>query len=243
VERKQLEAKLAGLDLKKESNETMKTTNDMKRESLEFKMKLNREKVFREDVADALRTGLVVVCGALVYFGWNVIRDAWLNESEICYSSSSSSSSSFSLIPSNLAYFFATFINRLEKLWCVSKTFAKAAITSVASLYCSKIVVKFGLLSGTNSTVSPLSSIALTLGVGGGYLGRKFVRYLRGDEFAFLFLWTTSVAIVFLANESADRLGREILQSTLRRVLFRFAFGFLVPIIVASVPFREAFFV
>ena len=109
----------------------MKTTNDMKRESLEFKMKLNREKVFREDVADALRTGLVVVCGALVYFGWNVIRDAWLNESEICYSSSSSSSSSFSLIPSNLAYFFATFINRLEKLWCVSKTFAKAAITSV----------------------------------------------------------------------------------------------------------------
>ena len=89
VERKQLEAKLAGLDLKKESNETMKTTNDMKRESLEFKMKLNREKVFREDVADALRTGLVVVCGALVYFGWNVIRDAWLNESEICYSSSS----------------------------------------------------------------------------------------------------------------------------------------------------------
>jgi hypothetical protein len=25
----------------------------------------------------------------------------------------------------------------LEKLWCVSKTFAKAAITSVASLYCS----------------------------------------------------------------------------------------------------------
>ena len=94
VERKQLEAKLAGLDLKKESNETMKTTNDMKRESLEFKMKLNREKVFREDVADALRTGLVVVCGALVYFGWNVIRDAWLNESEICYSSSSASSSS-----------------------------------------------------------------------------------------------------------------------------------------------------
>ena len=243
VERKQLEAKLAGLDLKKESNETMKTTNDMKRESLEFKMKLNREKVFREDVADALRTGLVVVCGALVYFGWNVIRDAWLNESEICYSSSSSSSSSFSLIPSNLAYFFATFINRLEKLWCVSKTFAKAAITSVASLYCSKIVVKFGLLSGTNSTVSPLSSIALTLGVGGGYLGRKFVRYLRGDEFAFLFLWTTYVAIVFLANESADRLGREILQSTLRRVLFRFIVGFLVPIIVASVPFREAYFV
>jgi hypothetical protein len=240
VERKQLEAKLAGLDLKKESNETMKTTNDMKRESLEFKMKLNREKVFREDVADALRTGLVVVCGALVYFGWNVIRDAWLNESEICYSSSSSSSSSFSLIPSNLAYFFATFINRLEKLWCVSKTFAKAAITSVASLYCSKIVVKFGLLSGTNSTVSPLSSIALTLGVGGGYLGRKFVRYLRGDEFAFLFLWTTYVAIIFLANESADRLGREILQSTLRRVLFRFAFGFLVPIIVASVPFRAS---
>ena len=243
VERKQLEAKLAGLDLKKESNETMKTTNDMKRESLGFKMKLNREKVFREDVADALRTGLVVVCGALVYFGWNVIRDAWLNESEICYSSSSASSSSFSLIPSNLAYFFATFINRLEKLWCVSKTFAKAAITSVASLYCSKIVVKFGLLSGTNSTVSPLSSIALTLGVGGGYLGRKFVRYLRGDEFAFLFLWTTYVAIIFLANESADRLGREILQSTLRRVLFRFAFGFLVPIIVASVSFREAFFV
>ena len=141
VERKQLEAKLAGLDLKKESNETMKTTNDMKRESLGFKMKLNREKVFREDVADALRTGLVVVCGALVYFGWNVIRDAWLNESEICYSSSSASSSSFSLIPSNLAYFFATFIYRLEKLWCVSKTFAKAAITSVASLYCSKIVV------------------------------------------------------------------------------------------------------
>ena len=243
VERKQLEAKLAGLDLKKESNETMKTTNDMKRESLEFKMKLNREKVFREDVADALRTGLVVVCGALVYFGWNVIRDAWLNESEICYSLSSASSSSFSLIPSNLAYFFATFINRLEKLWCVSKTFAKAAITSVASLYCSKIVVKFGLLSGTNSTVSPLSSIALTLGVGGGYLGRKFVRYLRGDEFAFLFLWTTYVAIVFLANESADRLGREILQSTLRRVLFRFIVGFLVPIIVASVPFREAYFV
>ena len=243
VERKQLEAKLAGLDLKKESNETMKTTNDMKRESLEFKMKLNREKVFREDVADALRTGLVVVCGALVYFGWNVIRDAWLNESEICYSSSSASSSSFSLIPSNLAYFFATFIYRLEKLWCVSKTFAKAAITSVASLYCSKIVVKFGLLSGTNSTVSPLSSIALTLGVGGGYLGRKFVRYLRGDEFAFLFLWTTYVAIVFLANESADRLGREILQSTLRRVLFRFIVGFLVPIIVASVPFREAYFV
>ncbi|CAL6370922.1 unnamed protein product [Bathycoccus prasinos] len=240
VERKQLEAKLAGLDLKKESNETMKTTNDMKRESLEFKMKLNREKVFREDVADALRTGLVVVCGALVYFGWNVIRDAWLNESEICYSSSASSSSSFSLIPSNLAYFFATFINRLEKLWCVSKTFAKAAITSVASLYCSKIVVKFGLLSGTNSTVSPLSSVALTLGVGGGYLGRKFVRYLRGDEFAFLFLWTTYVAIIFLANESADRLGREILQSTLRRVLFRFAFGFLVPIIVASVPFRAS---
>ncbi|CAL6365221.1 unnamed protein product [Bathycoccus prasinos] len=243
VERKQLEAKLAGLDLKKESNETMKTTNDMKRESLEFKMKLNREKVFREDVADALRTGLVVVCGALVYFGWNVIRDAWLNESEICYSSSSSSSSSFSLIPSNLAFFFATFINRLEKLWCVSKTFAKAAITSVASLYCSKIVVKFGLLSGTNSTVSPLSSIALTLGVGGGYLGRKFVRYLRGDETSFLALWTTYVAIVFLANESADRLGREILQSTLRRVLFRFIVGFLVPIIVASVPFREAFFV
>ena len=243
VERKQLEAKLAGLDLKKESNETMKTTNDMKRESLEFKMKLNREKVFREDVADALRTGLVVVCGALVYFGWNVIRDAWLNESEICYSLSSASSSSFSLIPSNLAYFFATFINRLEKLWCVSKTFAKAAITSVASLYCSKIVVKFGLLSGTDSTVSPLSSIALTLGVGGGYLGRKFVRYLRGDEFAFLFLWTTYVAIVFLANESADRLGREILQSTLRRVLFRFIVGFLVPIIVASVPFREAYFV
>ena len=243
VERKQLEAKLAGLDLKKESNETMKTTNDMKRESLEFKMKLNREKVFREDVADALRTGLVVVCGALVYFGWNVIRDAWLNESEICYSSSSASSSSFSLIPSNLAYFFATFIYRLEKLWCVSKTFAKAAITSVASLYCSKIVVKFGLLSGTDSTVSPLSSIALTLGVGGGYLGRKFVRYLRGDEFAFLFLWTTYVAIVFLANESADRLGREILQSTLRRVLFRFIVGFLVPIIVASVPFREAYFV
>ena len=243
VERKQLEAKLAGLDLKKESNETMKTTNDIKRESLEFKMKLNREKVFREDVADALRTGLVVVCGALVYFGWNVIRDAWLNESEICYSLSSASSSSFSLIPSNLAYFFATFINRLEKLWCVSKTFAKAAITSVASLYCSKIVVKFGLLSGTNSTVSPLSSIALTLGVGGGYLGRKFVRYLRGDEFAFLFLWTTYVAIVFLANESADRLGREILQSTLRRVLFRFIVGFLVPIIVASVPFREAYFV
>lgn len=243
VERKQLEAKLAGLDLKKESNETMKTTNDMKRESLEFKMKLNREKVFREDVADALRTGLVVVCGALVYFGWNVIRDAWLNESEICYSLSSASSSSFSLIPSNLAYFFATFINRLEKLWCVSKTFAKAAITSVASLYCSKIVVKFGLLSGTNSTVSPLSSIALTLGVGGGYLGRKFVRYLRGDEFAFLFLWTTYVAIVFLANESADRLGREILQSTLRRVLFRFIVGFLVPTIVASVPFREAYFV
>ncbi|CAL6368979.1 unnamed protein product [Bathycoccus prasinos] len=230
VERKQLEAKLAGLDLKKESNETMKTTNDMKRESLEFKMKLNREKVFREDVADALRTGLVVVCGALVYF-------------EICYSSSSSSSSSFSLIPSNLAFFFATFINRLEKLWCVSKTFAKAAITSVASLYCSKIVVKFGLLSGTNSTVSPLSSIALTLGVGGGYLGRKFVRYLRGDETSFLALWTTYVAIVFLANESADRLGREILQSTLRRVLFRFIVGFLVPIIVASVPFREAFFV
>jgi len=245
VERKQLEAKLAGLDLKKESNETMKTTNDIKRESLEFKMKLNREKVFREDVADALRTGLVVVCGALVYFGWNVIRDAWLNESEICYSSSStaSSSSSFSLIPSNLAFFFATFINRLEKLWCVSKTFAKAAITSVASLYCSKIVVKFGLLSGTNSTVSPLSSIALTLGVGGGYLGRKFVRYLRGDETSFLALWTTYVAIVFLANESADRLGREILQSTLRRVLFRFIVGFLVPIIVASVPFREAFFV
>jgi len=243
VERKQLEAKLAGLDLKKESNETMKTTNDMKRESLEFKMKLNREKVFREDVADALRTGLVVVCGALVYFGWNVIRDAWLNESEICYSSSLSSSSSFSLIPSNLAFFFATFINRLEKLWCVSKTFAKAAITSVASLYCSKIVVKFGLLSGTNSTVSPLSSIALTLGVGGGYLGRKFVRYLRGDETSFLALWTTYVAIVFLANESADRLGREILQSTLRRVLFRFIVGFLVPIIVASVPFREAFFV
>ena len=240
VERKQLEAKLAGLDLKKESNETMKTTNDMKRESLEFKMKLNREKVFREDVADALRTGLVVVCGALVYFGWNVIRDAWLNESEICYSSSASSSSSFSLIPSNLAYFFATFINRLEKLWCVSKTFAKAAITSVASLYCSKIVVKFGLLSGTNSTVSPLSSIALTLGVGGGYLGRKFVRYLRGDELAFLFLWSSYVAIIFLANESADRLGREILQSTLRRVLFRFAFGFLVPIIVASVPFRAS---
>ena len=243
VERKQLEAKLAGLDLKKESNETMKTTNDMKRESLEFKMKLNREKVFREDVADALRTGLVVVCGALVYFGWNVIRDAWLNESEICYSSSSSSSSSFSLIPSNLAFFFATFINRLEKLWCVSKTFAKAAITSVASLYCSKIVVKFGLLSGTNSTVFPLSSIALTLGVGGGYLGRKFVRYLRGDETSFLALWTMYVAIVFLANESADRLGREILQSTLRRVLFRFIVGFLVPIIVASVPFREAFFV
>lgn len=242
VERKQLEAKLAGLDLKKESNETMKTTNDMKRESLEFKMKLNREKVFREDVADALRTGLVVVCGALVYFGWNVIRDAWLNESEICYSSSASSSS-FSLIPSNLAFFFATFINRLEKLWCVSKTFAKAAITSVASLYCSKIVVKFGLLSGTNSTVSPLSSIALTLGVGGGYLGRKFVRYLRGDETSFLALWTMYVAIVFLANESASRLGREILQSTLRRVLFRFIVGFLVPIIVASVPFREAFFV
>ena len=54
MERKQLAAKLAGLDLKKESNETTKQTNDMKRESLEFKMKLNRDKVFREDVVDAL---------------------------------------------------------------------------------------------------------------------------------------------------------------------------------------------
>jgi hypothetical protein len=244
VERKQLEAKLAGLDLKKESNETMKTSNDMKRESLEFKMKLSREKVFREDVADALRTGLIVVCGALVYFGWNVIRDAWLNESEICFSSSSSSSSSsafssFWFKPSNVGVFFSTLTTRLEKLWCVSKTFAKAAFTSVASLYCSKVVVKFGLLSGTNSTVSPLSSIALTLGVGGGYLGHKFVRYLHGDETAFLYLWSAYVFVVFLANESAERVGREVLKSTLRRILFRVALGFAVPLVVASVPFSR----
>lgn len=245
VERKQLEAKLAGLDLKKESNETMKTSNDMKRESLEFKMKLSREKVFREDVADALRTGLIVVCGALVYFGWNVIRDAWLNESEICFSSSSSSSSSSSAFssfwfkPSNVGVFFSTLTTRLEKLWCVSKTFAKAAFTSVASLYCSKVVVKFGLLSGTNSTVSPLSSIALTLGVGGGYLGHKFVRYLHGDETAFLYLWSAYVFVVFLANESAERVGREVLKSTLRRILFRVALGFAVPLVVASVPFSR----
>jgi hypothetical protein len=241
VERKQLEAKLAGLDLKKESNETMKTSNDMKRESLEFKMKLSREKAFREDVADALRTGLIVVCGALVYFGWNVIRDAWLNESEICFSSSSSSSafSSFWFKPSNVGVFFSTLTTRLEKLWCVSKTFAKAAFTSVASLYCSKVVVKFGLLSGTNSTVSPLSSIALTLGVGGGYLGHKFVRYLHGDETAFLYLWSAYVFVVFLANESAERVGREVLKSTLRRILFRVALGFAVPLVVASVPFSR----
>jgi len=245
VERKQLEAKLAGLDLKKESNETMKTSNDMKRESLELKMKLSREKVFREDVADALRTGLIVVCGALVYFGWNVIRDAWLNESEICFSPSSSSSSSSSAFssfwfkPSNVGVFFSTLTTRLEKLWCVSKTFAKAAFTSVASLYCSKVVVKFGLLSGTNSTVSPLSSIALTLGVGGGYLGHKFVRYLHGDETAFLYLWSAYVFVVFLANESAERVGREVLKSTLRRILFRVALGFAVPLVVASVPFSR----
>jgi len=245
VERKQLEAKLAGLDLKKESNETMKTSNDMKRESLELKMKLSREKVFREDVADALRTGLIVVCGALVYFGWNVIRDAWLNESEICFSPSSSSSSSSSAFssfwfkPSNVGVFFSTLTTRLEKLWCVSKTFAKAAFTSVASLYCSKVVVKFGLLSGTNSTVSPLSSIALTLGVGGGYLGHKFVRYLHGDETAFLYLWSAYVFVVFLANESAEHIGREVLKSTLRRILFRVALGFAVPLVVASVPFSR----
>ena len=247
VERKQLEAKLAGLDLKKESNETMKTSNDMKKESLELKMKLSREKVFREDVADALRTGLIVVCGALVYFGWNVIRDAWLNESEICFSSSSSSSSSpsssafssFWFKPSNVGVFFSTLTTRLEKLWCVSKTFAKAAFTSVASLYCSKVVVKFGLLSGTNSTVSPLSSIALTLGVGGGYLGHKFVRYLHGDETAFLYLWSAYVFVVFLANESAQHVGREVLKSTLRRILFRVALGFAVPLVVASVPFSR----
>ena len=237
VERKQLEAKLAGLDLKKESNETMKTTNDMKRESLEFKMKLNREKVFREDVADALRTGLVVVCGALVYFGWNVIRDAWLNESEICYSASYAAAS-FSLVPSNLGVLFSAFTNRLEKLWCVSKTFAKALFTSIASLYCSKLVVKFGLLSSTNSTVSPLSSIALTVGVGGGYLGYKFVRYLRGDETKFLYLWSFYVLSVFAANESADYIGREVLQSTLRRILFRVTLGLAFPLIIASGSFR-----
>jgi len=127
----------------------------------------------------------------------------------------------------------------LEKLWCVSKTFAKAAFTSVASLYCSKVVVKFGLLSGTNSTVSPLSSIALTLGVGGGYLGHKFVRYLHGDETAFLYLWSAYVFVVFLANESAERVGREVLKSTLRRILFRVALGFAVPLVVASVPFSR----
>ena len=237
VERKQLEAKLAGLDLKKESNETMKQTNDMKRESLEFKMKLNRDKVFREDVADALRTGLVVVCGALVYYGWNVIRDAWLNESEICYSASYAAAS-FSLVPSNLGVLFSAFTNRLEKLWCVSKTFTKALFTSIASLYCSKLVVKFGLLSSTNSTVSPLSSIALTVGVGGGYLGYKFVRYLRGDETKFLYLWSFYVLSVFAANESADYIGREVLQSTLRRILFRVTLGLAFPLIIASGSFR-----
>ena len=237
VERKQLAAKLAGLDLKKESNETMKQTNDMKRESLEFKMKLNRDKVFREDVADALRTGLVVVCGALVYYGWNVIRDAWLNESEICYSASYAAAS-FSLVPSNLGVLFSAFTNRLEKLWCVSKTFAKALFTSIASLYCSKLVVKFGLLSSTNSTVSPLSSIALTVGVGGGYLGYKFVRYLRGDETKFLYLWSFYVLCVFAANESADYIGREVLQSTLRRILFRVTLGLAFPLIIASGSFR-----
>ena len=237
VERKQLAAKLAGLDLKKESNETTKQTNDMKRESLEFKMKLNRDKVFREDVADALRTGLVVVCGALVYYGWNVIRDAWLNESEICYSASYAAAS-FSLVPSNLGVLFSAFTNRLEKLWCVSKTFAKALFTSIASLYCSKLVVKFGLLSSTNSTVSPLSSIALTVGVGGGYLGYKFVRYLRGDETKFLYLWSFYVLSVFAANESADYIGREVLQSTLRRILFRVTLGLAFPLIIASGSFR-----
>ena len=237
VERKQLAAKLAGLDLKKESNETMKQTNDMKRESLEFKMKLNRDKVFREDVADALRTGLVVVCGALVYYGWNVIRDAWLNESEICYSASYAAAS-FSLVPSNLGVLFSAFTNRLEKLWCVSKTFTKALFTSIASLYCSKLVVKFGLLSSTNSTVSPLSSIALTVGVGGGYLGYKFVRYLRGDETKFLYLWSFYVLSVFAANESADYIGREVLQSTLRRILFRVTLGLAFPLIIASGSFR-----
>ena len=237
VERKQLAAKLAGLDLKKESNETTKQTNDMKRESLEFKMKLNRDKVFREDVADALRTGLVVVCGALVYYGWNVIRDAWLNESEICYSASYAAAS-FSLVPSNLGVVFSAFTNRLEKLWCVSKTFTKALFTSIASLYCSKLVVKFGLLSSTNSTVSPLSSIALTVGVGGGYLGYKFVRYLRGDETKFLYLWSFYVLSVFAANESADYIGREVLQSTLRRILFRVTLGLAFPLIIASGSFR-----
>ena len=237
VERKQLAAKLAGLDLKKESIETMKQTNDMKRESLEFKMKLNRDKVFREDVADALRTGLVVVCGALVYYGWNVIRDAWLNESEICYSASYAAAS-FSLVPSNLGVLFSAFTNRLEKLWCVSKTFTKALFTSIASLYCSKLVVKFGLLSSTNSTVSPLSSIALTVGVGGGYLGYKFVRYLRGDETKFLYLWSFYVLSVFAANESADYIGREVLQSTLRRILFRVTLGLAFPLIIASGSFR-----
>ena len=100
----------------------------------------------------------------------------------------------------------------------------KALFTSIASLYCSKLVVKFGLLSSTNSTVSPLSSIALTVGVGGGYLGYKFVRYLRGDETKFLYLWSFS-SFPYSLNESADYIGREVLQSTLRRILFRVTLG------------------
>ena len=61
-----------------------------------------------------------------MYYGWNVIRDAWLNESEICYSASYAAAS-FSLVPSNLGVLFSAFTNRLKTVGA-SKTLAKSFV-------------------------------------------------------------------------------------------------------------------
>ena len=147
VERKQLAAKLAGLDLKKESNETTKQTNDMKRETLEFKMKLNRIKCLGRMYGCFYGQDWSPLGGA-PYYGWNVIRDAWLNESEICYSAASYAAASFSLVPSNLGVLFSAFTNRLENCGAL-KTF-KALFTSIA-VYCSQN-------SSSNSVSSPVQT-------------------------------------------------------------------------------------
>ena len=90
----------------------------------------------------------------LVYYGWNVIRDAWLNESEICYSASYAAAS-FSLVPSNLGVLFSAFTNRLENCGASLKRSPKLCLPPsrvYTVLNSSSNSVSF---SSTNSTVSP----------------------------------------------------------------------------------------
>ena len=249
LERNMLEAKLASLDLRKDSNVIMEESNDLMKEKIEYARKMNSEKVFREDVADALRFGLIVLFLLVIYNGWNVIQEMWRNESEICFQNddrnnnndnkriSSSSSSRREFMSSVNPILLIT--RRVEKLWCRSKTTFKAIVAAISSMLCSKFIVKFGLLSGQSPTLSPLTSIAATLGIGGSFIGYNLVRFLNGEQNVFLSLWIAYLSTVMTVNENANAFAAKFLKSFIRRASFRFVIGIALPVVIASAPFHQ----